>query len=300
MKHVYVCITFKNYVDAKSYEQTRKYKKAIEIQKALGIESLVVDICTSKNRKKANLEELLNKEETTIVVSDVTALGKNEEIASIYNRIVEAGNDILICYYDECGLLKAEEPSTVDLNFDKKSDIPNPVFDMAGYLTPTQYRKTSTRMLDPRIIEGYWQIEQGEKTQKQVIDEIGTSKNTFIRRADEYVGTEGWATRYLSEVENTDIMTKPTKLGEIPEDAKRLYEYLEEHPTDFNAYSMDVICSFAGIDMQTWNKISMLQDSIENREEYYKLHNHYCAMSYHLYRNVLRYRKYLKRLKYRQ
>ena len=300
MKHVYVCITFKNYVDAKAYEQTRKYKKAIEIQKALGIESLVVDICTSKNRKKANLEELLNKEETTIVVSDVTALGKNEEIASIYNRIIEAGNDILICYYDECGLLKAEEPSTVDLNFDKKSDIPNPVFDMAGYLTPTQYRKTSTRMLDPRIIEGYWQIEQGEKTQKQVIDEIGTSKNTFIRRAEEYVGTDGWVARYLSEIENTDIMTKPAKLGEIPEDAKKLHDYLEKHPTDFVAYSIEVICSFAGIDMETWNRMLLLEDSRKDNEEYDRLYNRYRAMANHLYRNVLRYRKYLKRLKYRQ
>ena len=31
MKYVYVCISFKNYVDAKSFERTRKYKKAVEL-----------------------------------------------------------------------------------------------------------------------------------------------------------------------------------------------------------------------------------------------------------------------------
>ena len=63
MKYVYVCISFKNYVDAKSFERTRKYKKAVEIQQALGIKNIVVDICTSKNRKKQNFLKLIKNED---------------------------------------------------------------------------------------------------------------------------------------------------------------------------------------------------------------------------------------------
>ena len=305
MKYVYVCISFKNYVDAKSFERTRKYKKAVEIQQALGIKNIVVDICTSKNRKKQNLEAILKNKENVIVVSDITSLGKNEEIAAVYQRILETENEILICYFNECGVLKAEEPSTVSLQFEKINKTTCATFDMAGFLSPTQYRKTSTRMLDPRIIEGYWQIERGEKTQREIIESIGTSKNTFIRRIDEYVGTDGWVERYSKELEDYEFRNSPTKLGNIPEDAIKFYNYLEKnkHLTpnveDERGYPITEMMTEAGIELELLEQLQLAEQKGKKEEEN-KLSDRYFVIACHLYRHVLRYRKYLKRLKYRQ
>ena len=317
MKYVYVCISFKNYVDAKSFERTRKYKKAVEIQQALGIKNIVVDICTSKNRKKQNLEAILKNKENVIVVSDITSLGKNEEIAAVYQRILETENEILICYFNECGVLKAEEPSTVSLQFEKINKTTCATFDMAGFLSPTQYRKTSTRMLDPRIIEGYWQIERGEKTQREIIESIGTSKNTFIRRIDEYVGTDGWVERYKKEIEDFNFRNSPTKLGNVPADAIKLYEYFEANKDlktrdeCSQGYPIGAILTFTDIELELLGKMHSVEEEKEKIDhssekfkslcdEYDKLSDRYTVTAHHLYRHMLRYRKYLKRLKYRQ
>ena len=299
MKCVYVCITDKCMRTMDDVKKTRKYKKAQEVAQWLRIDKIVVDICSSWNRKKPKLNEVLREEGNIIVVTDMTALGKNEEIATVYQDIIK-NNDILVCYFNKGGLLEADEMSTVDISFEKKSRTGfSPQLKMATYMSPTQYRQNSSRMVDPRIIEAYWEIEKGGRSQREIVKALESSTNTFLRRIREYVGTDGWVERYVVELETSDIGSRPTRLGTVSEDAKKLYEFLEAHPDYFEAYSIEVVASFAGIDLETWERIGQLEEE-ENQEEATRLRTRYYVNACHLYRQVLKYRKYLKRLKYRQ
>lgn len=69
---------------------------------------------------------------------------------------------------------------------------------MADYFSSADYKKCSTRVFDPKIIEGYWKVERGEASQKEVLEEIGTSRNTFNRRIADYIGTESWIRSTIS------------------------------------------------------------------------------------------------------
>ena len=114
MKYVYACISFKNKNEIKDITQTRKYKKAETIARILKADKFVTDVCVGRKRDKDNFEQLISERENVIIVPDITCLGKNNEIARLYNRILESKNDLLVCYFDEAGVLKAEEISTVN------------------------------------------------------------------------------------------------------------------------------------------------------------------------------------------
>ena len=104
MKYVYSCITFKNHQVAKGYKETRKYKKVLDIANALNIDNIVVDVCTSYMRSKKNLEKILSTPENIVIIPDITALGKNDEIEQVYQRIINSKNELLVCYFDKAGV----------------------------------------------------------------------------------------------------------------------------------------------------------------------------------------------------
>ena len=300
-KYVYTCITFKCHKTLDEAKNTKKYKKAVEIATALKIENIVIDICTSRNRHKHNLEKVLSTRGNTIVIPDITCLGQKDELFTVYQRIIQSENEILICYFGKGGVLVADKLSTVSLSFDNTPRLtPSEIELEFQNLTKTKFLSDSRRMFDPRIADAYWQVEKCEKTQMEVAKELGTSKSTFARKANEYIGSDEWYARYLIELENEEFKHTPTRLGEVTEDAKQLYEYLEANPDEIKIYDLSVVVSFAGIDLDTWNKIGELNASGSDLEERDRLTDRYDVMAHHLYRQVIKYRKYLKRLKYRQ
>jgi hypothetical protein len=165
-----------------------------------------------------------------------------------------------------------------------------------------EFLSNSRKTVDPRIAAAYWQIEKGEKNQVEAIEEIGTSKSTFIRRVEEYIGSEDWVAGYLKALEDDNFLNTPNKLGGISDDAKKLYEYMKANPEDFDNYPLEVAVSFAGIDLDTWDRISELsiKEDDASKEEADRLSTRYYVNAHHLYRQTIKYDKYLKQLKYRQ
>ena len=139
-----------------------------------------------------------------------------EEIATAYEDIINSKNEILICYYGKGGLLRADELSTVNLHFEKTNVPLKKAIESLNAMTTTQFRKTSTRVIDPNIIEGYWQVEEGLKSQTEVVNEINTSKSTFMRRAEEYLYSDDWYERYEQEYDRLGLklLMLPTKIGD--------------------------------------------------------------------------------------
>lgn len=302
MKYVYACITFKCHRTLEEAKDTKKYKKVLEIATALNIENIVIDICTSRNRHKHNLEKILSTRGNTIVIPDVSCLGQKDELLTVYQRIIQSKNDILICYFSKGGILEANKLSTVSLTFDKTSIMSTTEIEQFfDNMTKTNYLSYSRRMLDPRVAEGYWCVEKCEKTQMEVAKELGISKSTFARRANEYIESDEWYSRYLAELkENNDFKNTPTRLGEVSDKAKQLYEYIKVNPNELEDYPLEVVAMFAGIDLDIWNKIAELSSQDTYSEERDRLSDRYYVMAHHLYRQVIKYDKYLKRLKYRQ
>lgn len=314
MKYVYACISHKRERDIKDVEKTIKYKKALEIAKALRIENIVIDVCVGRNRKKPNLDDILRTKENIIIVSDITSLGTQEEIADNYKRIVNLGNEILICYYGKGGLLEEDELSTVNLHFEKTKVPLNVAIESLNAMTTTQFRKTSTRVIDPNIIEGYWQVEEGLKTQTEVVKEINTSKSTFMRRAQEYLYSDDWYERYEQEYDRLGLklLMLPTKIGEISDNGKKMYQYLMDHPdeviVDENSYPVNAIARYAEIDMELWSEIenagenNKKENADENnkKDRYKDLLRKYYINAVHYYRESIRYQRYLKFAKYRK
>ncbi len=301
MKYVYSCITFKNHQVAKGYKETRKYKKVLDIANALNIDNIVVDVCTSYMRSKKNLENILSTPENIVIIPDITALGKNDEIEQVYQRIINSKNELLVCYFDKAGVLKSEAMSTVSLSFEKvKSREEAATLQMADYFSAADYKKCSTRVLDPRIIEGYWQIERGEASQKEVLEEIGTSRNTFNRRISEYIGTDSWIVRYNEELEKYNLVKTPTRLGDISEEAKTLYKFFKDNPFDLaeienRGYAYTVFF-LAGINIENWEYAETVP---EGKEKDFLLME--CDVrAKHWFRQYLRYDKYLKHEQYRK
>lgn len=303
MKYVYVCITFNCHKSLEEAQKTKKYKKAVEIANALRIENIVIDICTSRNRHKHNLESILSTKDNFIVIPDISCLGQKDELFDVYQRIIQSENNILVCYFGKGGVLVADKLSTVSLSFDATPQLTQPEIESEFInLTKTEFLSNSRRRFDPRVADAYWQVEKGEKTQVEAADELDMNKSTFARRATEYIGSDEWYARYLIEKEDKDFMKSPTKIGEITPEAKQLYEYLETiDEEDIELYGIEFICSLAGIDLETWNRICELNASDgPYPEELNPLTDRYSVRAHHLYRQVIRYRKYLKRLKYRQ
>ena len=63
----------------------------------------------------------------------------------------------------------------------------------------TQYKKEGWQMVDMASIEAYWQHEKGEKSMADVLKDLGISRNTFLKRVSEYIGTSAWVDRITKE-----------------------------------------------------------------------------------------------------
>lgn len=307
MKYIYACITYKCQRDIEEAKKTNKYKKSVEIATALGVENIVIDICTSRNRRKVNLENLLSTEGNTIIVADITSLGQKDELFDVYKRIRNSGNQILIVYFGKGGMLEAHELSSVSLSYNATFSLTlEEAKKVIDNMTASQYLSSSRKTLDPRIIEGYWQIERGEKTQAEVVKELSTSKSTFIRRIEEYVYGEEWFSRYYEEIKNEEFVNTPTRLGDISDDAKNWYEFLhtDDHKEDIEIYGIHIAAIIANVALELLTQIRKLNDEEEFdkgiRAERERLEKRYAVIAHHTYRQMLRYRKYIKRLKYRQ
>ena len=249
------------------------------------------------------MEQMLSTEGNVVVVSDISALGQKSEAADVYRRVIQSGNNILITYYGKGGVLEENELSSVSLSFTKKATLSlEQVIERLNGQSNFDFLSNSRKTVDPRIAVAYWQIEKGEKTQVEAIEDLGMSKSTFIRRVEEYIGSEDWVAGYLKALEDDNFLNTPNKLGGISDDAKKLYEHIKANPEDFDNYPLEVAVSFAGIDLDTWDRISELsiKEDVASKEEADRLSTRYYVNAHHLYRQTIKYDKYLKQLKYRQ
>ena len=300
MKYVYACISFKNKNEIKDITQTRKYKKAETIARILKADKFVTDVCVGRKRDKNNFEQLISERENVIIVPDITCLGKNNEIARLYNRILESKNDLLVCYFDEAGVLKAEEISTVNLNFERVPRTETPaLLELNNFISPNQYKSVGARTYDPRVIDMYWELEQGLRTQKDILDELQMSKNTFARRVNDYIGTDAWVKKYDELAETTDITNTPVKFGGISDEAKEFYEVLKANPSDraqMSEIGYATVADWHGFVNSAYEAVINMPEGKERD----RLLTRYEVETIHLYRQVLKYEGYLKQLQYRK
>ena len=300
MKYVYACISFKNKNEIKDITQTRKYKKAETIARILKADKFVTDVCVGRKRDKNNFEQLISERENVIIVPDITCLGKNNEIARLYNRILESKNDLLVCYFDEAGVLKAEEISTVNLNFERVPRTETPaLLELNNFISPNQYKSVGARTYDPRVIDMYWELEQGLRTQKDILDELQMSKNTFARRVNEYISTDAWVKKYDELIYSTDIEKTPVKFGGISDEAKEFYEVLKANPSDraqMSEVGYATVADWHGFVNSAYEAVINMPEGKERD----RLLTRYEVETIHLYRQVLKYEGYLKQLQYRK
>lgn len=300
MKYVYACISFKNKNEIKDITQTRKYKKAETIARILKADKFVTDVCVGRKRDKDNFEQLISERENVIIVPDITCLGKNNEIASLYNRILESKNELLVCYFDEAGVLKAEEISTVNLNFERVPRTETPaLLELNNFISPNQYKSVGARTYDPRVIDMYWELEQGLRTQKDILDELQMSKNTFARRVNEYISTDAWVKKYDELIYSTDIEKTPVKFGGISDEAKEFYEVLKANPSDraqMSEVGYATVADWHGFVNSAYEAVINMPEGKERD----RLLTRYEVETIHLYRQVLKYEGYLKQLQYRK
>ena len=300
MKYVYACISFKNKNEIKDITQTRKYKKAETIARILKADKFVTDVCVGRKRDKNNFEQLISERENVIIVPDITCLGKNNEIARLYNRILESKNELLVCYFDEAGVLKAEEISTVNLNFERVPRTETPaLLELNNFISPNQYKSVGARTYDPRVIDMYWELEQGLRTQKDILDELQMSKNTFARRVNEYISTDAWVKKYDELIYSTDIEKTPVKFGGISDEAKEFYEVLKANPSDraqMSEIGYATVADWHGFVNSAYEAVINMP---EGKERDWLL-TRYEVETIHLYRQVLKYEGYLKQLQYRK
>ena len=300
MKYVYACISFKNKNEIKDITQTRKYKKAETIARILKADKFVTDVCVGRKRDKDNFEQLISERENVIIVPDITCLGKNNEIARLYNRILESKNELLVCYFDEAGVLKAEEISTVNLNFERVPRTETPaLLELNNFISPNQYKSVGARTYDPRVIDMYWELAQGLRTQKDILDELQMSKNTFARRVNDYIGTDAWVKKYDELAETTDITNTPVKFGGISDEAKEFYAVLKANPSDraqMSEVGYATVADWHGFVNSAYEAVINMPEGKERD----RLLTRYEVETIHLYRQVLKYEGYLKQLQYRK
>jgi predicted transposase YbfD/YdcC len=281
--------------------KTRKYKKASDLATKFEVEHLVIDICSAWNRNKSNLENILCHKNNTILITDISALGRHEEIVEVYRRIVTSGNDLLICYYNAAGCFEADELSTVTLDLNKKANFSlEDNLEKIACLSTTEYRVNGCKMADPNVIEAYWRIEHGLLTVKDAINELNISRSTFERRIAEYIGTEGWIQRYEHEIVSSDIAQHPTKLGRVSDEAKLFHAYLEANVDQEHSYEAFILASFAGLHPDLWEQLCDANSSDPPPQNHQQLYQKYYVLAHHHYREVIRYRKYLALEKYKK
>jgi len=303
MQYIYACISDNRMKTMDEVQRTRKYKKALELSKIFNIDNVVIDVCSSWNRKKPNLENILLTPENVIVISDISALGKQEEVLEVYQRIVNSKNELLICYFNNSGVLTVDDLSTVSVSFEKKKLASlDERLEMMGGITSTQFKADGWRMVDTACIEAYWDHEKGEKSMADILSELEISRNTFLKRVADYIGSDAWVKRINQESKQCDIEEIPMRIGEVTEDGLKMYEYLHENPKHYPMYSLLAIAEYAGIRkdlFEKWYELSQ-SDADEDQMQADAVKEQLDAIAIHAYRQVLKHRKYLRNKKYRK
>lgn len=303
MQYIYACISDNRMKTMEEVQRTRKYKKALELSKIFNIDNVVIDVCSSWNRKKPNLENILLTPENVIVISDVSALGKQEEVQEVYQRIVNSRNELLICYFNNSGVLTVDDLSTVSVSFEKKKLASlDERLEMMGGITSTQFKADGWRMVDAACIEAYWAYEKGEKSMADILSELEISRNTFLKRVADYIGSDAWVKRINQEGKQCNIEEIPMRIGEVTEDGLKMYQYLLENPDDYPIDSYLSLAEYAGVRkdlFDKWYKLS-LSNTEEDQAQANAVRDQLNAIAIHTYRQVLKHKKYLRNKKYRK
>lgn len=301
MRYIYACISSKSMRPMEEVMKTRKYQKAVKLAKTLRIDNVVIDICSTWNREKSKLEDILAVPGNVIVVTDISCLGQKAEISNVYSRIAESGNELLIAYYNHNGCLEADPKSTVTLSFDKKSNVDiSANIELLSNMSTSDYRSSALSEITPAFVNGYWKIERGEASEQEVLKELNMSRTSFNTRLATYVQSDGWWAQFEKECDS-GLALQPTRLGRISDDAMKLYNYLQNAQFEKEDEGTIEISAFqAGIEPEMWEKGQLCEGQQALTEEQAFWSNRYFLNAMHLYREVLRYRKHLEYEKYRK
>lgn len=303
MRYIYICVSGNRMKTMEEVQQTRKYKKAMELSKIFEADDVIIDVCSTWNREKPNLKRILSQPENVVIVSDVSALGKKDELAETYQHIIQTRNDLLICYFNDCGVLTVNDISTVDIKLEKKADVPVAKnIEMLNNISSTQYKKDGWQMVDMASAESYWQHEKGEKSMAEVLKGLGISRNTFLKRVSEYIGTDAWVERIAKEDRDFGISNIAARIGEVSENGIKMYNFKVEHPREYAHLPLNEIGREAGIELEMYERAQELRSSEEEEvvEEGNKLFDKWWAIVFQSHREMLKYEKYQRNLKYRK
>ena len=303
MRYIYTCVSGNRMKTMEEAQQTRKYKKAKELEEIIKADEVIIDICSTWNRETPNLKLILSQPENVIIVSDVSALGKKDELAKTYMQIIDSKNELLICYFNDCNVLTVNEISTVDIKLEKKTDVPiERNLEILNNISSTQYKKDGWQMVDKASVEAYWQHERGEKSMTEVLKELGISRNTFLKRVAEYIHTDAWVERIAKEDNEFGISNIAARIGEVTENGIKMYNFKIEHPREYAHLPLNETGREAGIELEMYEKAQELRASEDEEEieEGNKLFDKWWAIVFQSHREMLKYEKYQRNLKYRK
>ena len=303
MRYIYTCVSGNRMKTIEEAQQTRKYMKAKELEEIFKADEVIIDICSTWNRDKPNLKLILSQPENFIIVSDVSALGKKDELAKTYMQIIDSKNELLVCYFNDCNVLTVNEISTVDIKLEKKTDVPiERNLEILNNISSTQYKKDGWQMVDKASVEAYWQHERGEKSMTEVLKELGISRNTFLKRVAEYIHTDAWVERIAKEDNEFGISNIAARIGEVTENGIKMYNFKIEHPREYAHLPLNETGREAGIELEMYEKVQELRASEDEEEieEGNKLFDKWWAIVFQSHREMLKYEKYQRNLKYRK
>ena len=303
MRYIYTCVSGNRMKTIEEAQQTRKYMKAKELEEIFKADEVIIDICSTWNRDKPNLKLILSQPENFIIVSDVSALGKKDELAKTYMQIIDSKNELLVCYFNDCNVLTVNEISTVDIKLEKKTDVPiERNLEILNNISSTQYKKDGWQMVDKASVEAYWQHERGEKSMTEVLKELGISRNTFLKRVAEYIHTDAWVERIAKEDDEFGISNIAARIGEVTENGIKMYNFKIEHPREYAHLPLNETGREAGIELEMYEKVQELRASEDEEEieEGNKLFDKWWAIVFQSHREMLKYEKYQRNLKYRK
>ena len=303
MRYIYTCVSGNRMKTIEEAQQTRKYMKAKELEEIFKADEVIIDICSTWNREKPNLKSILSQTENVIIVSDVSALGKKDELAKTYMQIIDSKNELLVCYFNDCNVLTVNEISTVDIKLEKKTDVPiERNLEILNNISSTQYKKDGWQMVDKASVEAYWQHERGEKSMTEVLKELGISRNTFLKRVAEYIHTDAWVERIAKEDNELGISNIAARIGEVTENGIKMYNFKIEHPREYAHLPLNETGREAGIELEMYEKVQELRASEDEEEieEGNKLFDRWWAIVFQSHREMLKYEKYQRNLKYRK
>ena len=303
MRYIYTCVSGNRMKTIEEAQQTRKYMKAKELEEIFKADEVIIDICSTWNREKPNLKLILSQPENFIIVSDVSALGKKDELAKTYMQIIDSKNELLVCYFNDCNVLTVNEISTVDIKLEKKTDVPiERNLEILNNISSTQYKKDGWQMVDKASVEAYWQHERGEKSMTEVLKELGISRNTFLKRVAEYIHTDAWVERIAKEDNEFGISNIAARIGEVTENGIKMYNFKIEHSLEYAHLPLNETGREAGIELEMYEKAQELRASEDEEEieEGNKLFDRWWAIVFQSHREMLKYEKYQRNLKYRK